>query len=407
MKLLIIAPNLPYPLDSGGNQAQFHLTKFLQEKLEISYLFTLKKGQEKDLEELKKHWNKVNIIPYTQPSTLKFKLNRILLKLREMVIYGKENELSTLSPDIFYTEHFLSFLNQTIAEGDFDSVQTEFYNYLPLVYALPKNIKRIFVQHEIRFVVNQIKKQRAAENSLLKSFNWSKLEAEEIAAMNQYDAVITLTQKDKEKLEHEGVSTSIFASPALIDSNDKRNKCNYQGKLIFVGGSVHKPNVASINWFLAEVWSQILEKHPQTQLHIIGKWDKNIVDDLSSKHKNLHFRGFVEDLQKEMDGTISIIPILIGSGMRMKIIDAANYGSPFVTTSIGVEGMGFENEIDCFIADDTKSFAEQTIALIESESLREKFYANSYKKIQEEYSTEKLTEKRMSVYSSLAQNKAD
>ena len=312
-----------------------------------------------------------------------------------------------MSPDIFYTEHFLSFLNQTIAEGDFDSVQTEFYNYLPLVYALPKNIKRIFVQHEIRFVVNQIKKQRAAENSLLKSFNWSKLEAEEIAAMNQYDAVITLTQKDKEKLEHEGVSTSIFASPALIDSNDKRNKCNYQGKLIFVGGSVHKPNVASINWFLAEVWSQILEKHPQTQLHIIGKWDKNIVDDLSSKHKNLHFRGFVEDLQKEMDGTISIIPILIGSGMRMKIIDAANYGSPFVTTSIGVEGMGFENEIDCFIADDTKSFAEQTIALIESESLREKFYANSYKKIQEEYSTEKLTEKRMSVYSSLAQNKAD
>lgn len=401
MKILIISPNLPYPLDSGGNQAQFHLTKHLQNKIEITYLVTTTESDINNLDALKKEWNKVNIITYKKPSSLKFKLNRLLLTLREKIIYNRQNDITTLSPATFYTEDFLNFLNNIIKTNKFDFIQTEFYNYLPLIHALPTTCKRIFIQHEIHYIITKIKKAQSKKQNLLKNFHWEKLYTDEIAALNKYDAIVTLTEVDKIKLQKENITTPIFESPALIDSSNKRNKCNYKNKLIFIGGSNHTPNIESLNWFISNIWSTILLKHPETKLNIIGKWDKKLIKKFTKSSTNINFLGFVEDLQKEIDGAISIIPILIGSGMRMKIIDAANYGSPFVTTSIGVEGLNFINNEDCYIADTSESFTQKTISLIESNQTQKQFYNNSYIKIQKSYSKEILVSKRLDIYKTL------
>lgn len=110
-------------------------------------------------------------------------------------------------------------------------------------------------------------------------------------------------------------------------------------------------------WFLNHVWPAVIKKHQDIKLNIIGKWNSEQISRLS-QYKNVIFKGFVSSLQEEYDGAIAIVPILRGSGLRMKIIDAVNYGSCFISTSIGANDMHFEDNRDCFIADEPELFAK-------------------------------------------------
>ncbi len=234
--------------------------------------------------------------------------------------------------------------------------------------------------------------------SVHKQFAFQKLKAEEIAAMNQYDSVFTLTENDKRELFENGVVVPVYSSPAGIEQPKERNKCVFESKLIFVGTSGHYPNYEGIKWFVDNVWEIIEKRHPEIKLNIIGKWDRNYTESICAKSNNIVFKGFVPDLQEEYKGAIAIVPILQGSGMRMKIIDAVNFGSPFVSTTIGVEGLEYKNGEDCFIADEPSEFAQRIIELIESQDLRQRFYDHSALVRDECYSMNALARRRMELY---------
>ena len=216
-------------------------------------------------------------------------------------------------------------------------------------------------------------------------------------AMNQYDAVFAFTKSDCASLQKSGVTTPVFNSPVGISKPMQRNLCRFDNKIIFVGAGTHTPNVEGLLWFLDKVWQNILKKHNNLKLNVIGKWSSEQINQLS-QYKNVVFKGFVPSLQEEYDGAIAIVPILRGSGMRMKIIDAVNYGSCFISTSIGVNDMHFEDGRDCFIADAPEEFAEKLSCMIKDNSIRTKFYNNSEKITLEYYSIERLVDKRMQLY---------
>lgn len=95
-----------------------------------------------------------------------------------------------------------------------------------------------------------------------------------------------------------------------------------------------------------------------------------------------------------------IVPILIGSGIRIKILEACSQGVPFVSTSVGAEGIPLVNGSHCFITDDVESFVNDIILLQEVE-LQKKFVSNSRKMIEDHYSLEALRKNRINIYESL------
>jgi glycosyltransferase involved in cell wall biosynthesis len=314
--------------------------------------------------------------------------------------------MGTISPDIFYTADFLSYIKETITLIKPDIIQTEFYNNQNLIYELPDNIKKIFVQHEIRRIINEqrLEQQQDEKLKLIRRYTYSKLAADEVTAMNHYNVVFTLTDVDKSKLLESGVAVPIYSSPVGIAMEKTRNTCNFQNKLIFVGGSNHTPNVLSLNWFLNNVWKQVLSENPQIMLYIVGDWSKKLIKQIKTLYPRVEFKGFVPSLKSEYDGAISIVPIIRGSGMRMKIIDAVNYGSPFITTSIGSEGLLYEDGKDCFIADTPNEFCAKLCRLINDEKKRQEFYENSYVVLQTHYSMNKLVMKRLSYYQEIVRS---
>ena len=93
-----------------------------------------------------------------------------------------------------------------------------------------------------------------------------------------------------------------------------------------------------------------------------------------------------------------IVPILSGSGMRMKILEASALGVPFVTTTVGVEGLDFVDKSSCLIADTSESWAQALVNLMSSDKLRSDLAESALKVYNEKYSVEALSKVRESVY---------
>ena len=132
-------------------------------------------------------------------------------------------------------------------------------------------------------------------------------------------------------------------------------------------------------------------------MNIIGKWSENTVSEIEGKYDGVKFLGYVEVLPVAIINTVMIVPILIGSGIRMKILEACATGVPVVSTTIGAEGLPLENGRDCFIADSPEAFVD-AIKQLDNEQLRKDFIESAQKMINREYSIQALHDNRIGIY---------
>lgn len=399
--ILIITSFLPYPIHSGGEQAQFNMIEALRKNCKIGIIFPLNRDNRvADVEALSSLWPEVRLFPfplisqYTHTPFLIQKARRFLYKkLLHKVSLVKDALDRT---DFLTSKAYLDFINKAIAETKPDIIQVEFIQNLNIGGLLPKSLKKIFVHHEIGFVMTD----RMLKNVSLTNKQQNKKKQkkrQEIARLNQYDGIITLTETDKDVLEKSGVKPPIYVSPAAVNTREKEYD-GWNGLIVFVGGYYHRPNQEGMDWFLREVtpcvdWS----KYPQTQLKIVGLgWPTSYEGNFNGL--TAYLAGYVDDLSEHVSRTLMIVPLLTGSGMRMKILDASALSVPFVSTSVGAEGLIFSDGDTCMIADGAIDFAKALEKLMNDHSLREVIARKAHQLFKENYSLESLVERRKEIY---------
>lgn len=401
IRLLEIISTVPYPIRAGGTMALFTMLDELRKYIDINIIFIIKDNRSDAIKNLQCLWPNIRFYILSPKKSVAYYCQKLGEKFYGKGVFKDPGTNGFTNPFFKYSPNLIENITSIIKQVSPDIIQTEFYPNQDLVYSFPSNIKKVYVQHEIHYVVNEmwLKAHHSWDKAYARAaFNM--LKSNEIAAMNAYDAVFTLNEADKQKLSIDGVTTSIFSSPVGVRPALQRNLCHYSNKLVFIGAGGHSPNVEGLEWFLKNVWEFILLKYPNTKLNVIGNWSQSQIE----KYKNisnLYFLGFVDDLGKELDGAISIVPIISGSGIRIKILDSVNYGSPFISTTIGALDMGFEDGRDCYIADSASSFSEKLLDLMANPFLREKFYENAFKVYNEKYSTQTLAMKRLKLYNDL------
>jgi glycosyltransferase involved in cell wall biosynthesis len=387
---MIIPPNFfPYPLNSGGSQAVFNMIDGLRYNIEITLIFAYRKKEVKYVKQLKKIWNNVEFYGFKN-SLFSYKkypakiLSGIINKIFKKSIFDADD------PNYAYIDFFCKILKK----NSFDIIQTDFYPTMPYAYAINSLLKKVFVQHEIRYIRNE-RFALGRAMSYYDFFVMQKNKQEEIAAMNMYDAVITLTDVDKNVLQKDGIKVPIYSSPAIVSSQNKyKENYEFKSKIVFLASGAHPPNGEGLIWFVENILGLVKKECSNIQFNVIGNWNEK----LYSKYDNVNFLGFVEDLEQTLDGAIMVIPLLSGSGMRIKIMDAVNYGCPVVTTSVGVEGLDFENEVECIIEDNAEIFAKKLCNLIKDEVRQKALRKNAKEAMNRIYSKEVLLKKRFDVY---------
>lgn len=430
MKLLYIIPYVPYPLNSGGNQAFFTATDHVRKQYDLSVLLYAHNGNDRrNINALKALWNDVEFLVYDESANKKEKGEekpfanmswkdrtscRLFLSIaqsmyrkigrRQYRYKNKQEDIVRSQSTLFATcndlnADFCRYVQETAAKG-FDAIQIEFYEYLPLVHLLPKEVKKIFIHHEVRFVRNGNELQLFSQQQPTDLIAFQREKAFELSCLAAYDAVITLTETDKDILSQYLPQKKIYVSPAVISiASSEQKPFKPATELVFIGSGDHFPNADAMIWFCKEVVPVLrgrMEKMPR--LNIVGKWRKDLESTILSIFPQANFTGYIDDLPSFVNGKVSVVPVRIGSGMRIKILDSVFASAPIVTTTKGCEGLPLVNGENCLIADDPESFADAIVKMLLDKSLQEKLSTNASLTKTGMLNKEELIEKRLSVY---------
>ncbi len=433
MKILFVLP-VPYPLNTGGNQAVYSMLDSIRKDHDISVLFEVNSHLRPAVNSLKKKWDNVEFYEYhTKESDTSYidlyrfpvaktkgLYYRLLSAIARTVVRKKRRVEKSHSNTIdFVRSHstlyqpfgdlkngFLEYLYKLSRTG-FDLIQVEFYQYLPLIHLLPQNVRTVFVHHELRFIRN-INEIQLFHNQYVSDYFRAALEkGQELAALRAYSHILTLTEVDRLLLEKEIGQTNIHVSPACIFMNNHLEKVNFrpvQKELVFVGSGGHFPNLDAMQWFCTKVIPHLRKLNVKFNLSIVGDWKGKEIHSIIQEYPEVKIVGFIEDLTSFLTGKISIVPIRIGSGMRMKILDSIHARSPLISTSKGLEGLNFMDHIDCLIADGEEDFAKAIQKLLHDKDLQDKLQNSIMDHVLQQYDPKLMIQRRKNLYRQFIQN---
>jgi glycosyltransferase involved in cell wall biosynthesis len=135
--------------------------------------------------------------------------------------------------------------------------------------------------------------------------------------------------------------------------------------MLFLGSFRHTPNQEALDWFTSRVLPRVLKRSPGAHLIIVGAEPppRHSLPDLPD---NIELRGFVEDVREPLSRyAVFVCPILSGSGMRVKLLEAFSAGIPVVSTRVGAEGLSTTDGEICELADDAGEFAAKIVELFD------------------------------------------
>lgn len=411
-------------MDSGGNQAFFNMVDYLRHKMDVSILLHVQYDSEaNDICKLKEIWDNVTFFVFTkkdidkQPKvhhpfyykwliktkkSIERKIRRQIIP--ENIVFTPDfiRQESTLSTSLFkeLDVDYIKYVTDVATYG-FDIIQVEFYKLICLGYLLPSNTQTIFVHHELRYIRNENEMQLFPKITKSDQLIYHIAKEFERFALKHYKHIITLTEIDREILtKFLGQNNRIYTSPAVIqtDINSPSQFIPCTGnRLTFVGSETHYPNLDALIWFCKEIAPYLRKKNFKFTLQVIGKW-KTHIKELQHSCPEMEAVGYIKDLPSFLKGSIALIPIRIGSGMRMKILEAVSADIPIITTTKGVEGIDLLNKEEYLKADSTTEFADAIINLSQNIVLQEKLVRQAKIKIRDIYNPSSMLEQRFNIY---------
>lgn len=232
----------------------------------------------------------------------------------------------------------------------FDGIYTAPYLSTVKQYSKAKTVMR---EHNVEHIIWQ--RLAEGDDSFLKKQYMAllarRLKKYEQQVINKFDAIIAITQEDKNLLQQLGCTTKIIISPAGIDiDNYAPDKTSVEFPSLFhIGALDWMPNQEGVKRFIADEWINIYDKFPNLRFYIAGRnmpaWMKEW------KYPNVIPVGEVSDAVKFINSkAIMLVPLYSGSGIRIKIIEGMALEKPIVSTQIGAEGIPYTDGKNILIA---------------------------------------------------------
>jgi glycosyltransferase involved in cell wall biosynthesis len=268
----------------------------------------------------------------------------------------------------FIDKEFGDKLLLLLLAEQFDVIQLEGLYLAPYVPLIRQHSKALLsmrahnIEHEIwDRTVNQRKGLKKKYTSIIAK----RLKRMELGSINAYDVVIPITQRDADIVKKLGCTLPQHVSPTginMLDFNKYNAKADFPS-VFHIGALDWSPNQEGIDWFLKKCWVKLHKQYPELKFYIAGR---NAPEHISNiDEPNVVFLGEVDDAYNFMEGkAIMIVPLLSGSGMRIKIIEGMALGKSIVSTSIGAEGIGVSHELDIIIGDSPEKFTEGIESLL-------------------------------------------
>ena len=206
---------------------------------------------------------------------------------------------------------------------------------------------------------------------------------------------VVCSHHDRHALESLGPGTMVYVVPNVIDT-DSYQPAPGAGRalLTYTGGMDWYPNRDAVQFFLSSIFPAVHRVAPEAQFVVAGR---NVAPEFQARFAHIPgvtFTGTVPDIRPVIaDSDVCVVPLRIGSGTRLKILEAAAMAKPIVSTRLGAEGLEFEEETEIMLADTPEEFSAAVIRLLHDPELRSRLGASARKRVERSYSRLVLREK--------------
>jgi glycosyltransferase involved in cell wall biosynthesis len=243
-----------------------------------------------------------------------------------------------------------------------------------------------------------------------------RIKAYEGMLVDQFDHILAVTELDHKdlldawryylldrKISNSSHPASITVAPIAIDTRDLKPINRQPGSLeILTLGSLHyPPNADGIRWFIQEVFPLVKNSIPEVKLTIIGKKPPQDFLTLASEDpETFTVTGYVPELRPYLEkaGAV-VIPVRVGSGMRVRILEALAQGLPVVTTTIGLEGINASPGRDILVGDSPEEFSKELTRLILQPELQKSLAENGRQLVERCYDWQIVLKTMDQIYS--------
>jgi glycosyltransferase involved in cell wall biosynthesis len=366
MRLLFLTGQVPYPSHAGGALRTFGLLKGLHEAGYTVDLMTFTEAGQPDPAQtpLVAMCNEIVTVPAPRRS------------IRERVA----DMLFTANADMarrFFSSKFQARLRSQLAHADYDLVQIESLEmaaYLPAIRAVRPAVHVIYDSFNAEFDLQrgmyQIERRSLAglPGAIYSLIQWRRLIRYERSVCQKVDRVIAVSEADAEAFRQLAPGAAVDVVPNGIFADEYAQTPQQlelgSAALLFTGTMNYRPNVDAVVWFADHVLGEIRKVVPEARLFVVGNKPHGRLDSIRQR-ADVEVTGFVQDVLPFLHGAaVYVAPLRMGSGTRLKLLQAMAAGCAVVSTHIGAQGLNATPGHEIVIADDASSFAQATIALL-------------------------------------------
>ncbi len=220
-----------------------------------------------------------------------------------------------------------------------------------------------------------------------RSYLYSDIAKREIASIYRSDLSLIISEVEIEILKKEFKidAALLHYLPFMlneISEEDIEKFPNFDERqhFITIGNFLHEPNFNAVLYLKETIWPLIKKQLPEAELHIYGAYASQKVNQLNNKKQGFLIKGFAKDVNDVMQRSrVCLAPIRFGAGLKGKLVDAMQNGTPCVTTSVGAEGMFGSMELNGFIEDTPENFVEKAITLYTNKNTWKEKQENGFK----------------------------
>jgi polysaccharide biosynthesis protein PslH len=391
MKVLVIDEEIPFPPNSGKRIRTYNLLAPLAARHEIVFVCRYHEGAENDRHGFERCGIKPIVVP--DPIPKKSGPNFYASLARNIV---------SKYPYVV-ASHYSRILRQKVSElldnGHFDLIHCEWTPYLVNV---PRcNIPLVVDAHNVestiwrRYFLNE-------KNPVRKMYIYlqsKKMERFEGTFLASASRVIAVSENDRAEVIRWQGKCSVIENGVDIDYFCPNGSAAVPHSLVFCGGLDWRPNVDAVIYFLDEIWPIVSKNYPRCTLTLVGRNPVPNQLEYVLRAKGVRLTGTVADVRPYIrNSSVVIVPLRIGSGSRLKILEAFAMGKPVVSTSVGAEGLRVRDEQEILLADTPDKFAERVSRLFEDNRLGDRLGREGRRLVEKEYQWKMLSEKLESLW---------